>query len=347
MRIAFVTQNYLSQPHAWSNILAKNYLSAIQAEYQVHVLTTELKASGKSDGNILSFEGVTPKSGEIYLAYAEETGVSVADVRSFSRELIDHLIDKVDSYDLVCFFHDNFSPLWLGLPQVAPKAVLFTCWEKRQTETLVTRYSPFFHSLKGLCFFGEEDRDNFERLYPIPKHICTSTVGWTVMEPALQEASHESKSLITICTDDNSRDRTQEALQCIEEVRTDYNIPTEVDVLTPKASSHQAPPSIENSRAVVLAGGDSQISHLFDAWLRHKPVIIPGDSEKMRHFCEKSGGGMYYNSKAMLRGLIAWTLCYESESATIGDSGYEYVVGTNGQLLIQEFFKTLLKGNRK
>jgi hypothetical protein len=147
-----------------------------------------------------------------------------------------------------------------------------------------------------------------------------------------------------VCDDGTDKKMSDAAVQCLAEVRSDYKIDHTFAMITPESSPQEAEALIKDARALVLTGGETQLPWVFAAWRWGKPVILPGGSEKLRYFCDKSGGAMYYNSKAMLRGLLAWTLQYDKESLAIGESGASYLARNNGQTLLVDFIQSLGKG---
>jgi hypothetical protein len=63
----------------------------------------------------------------------------------------------------------------------------------------------------------------------------------------------------------------------------------------------------------------------YEAWLQGTPVVVNGNCEVTKRLCDRSGGGVYYYSKASFQAFLHWLKLNPSEAKLPGTSGYQYV----------------------
>jgi len=272
----------------------------------------------------------------------------------FTPALVQCLDQVKDQFDCFIFFTYLYYPTVMGLPKVASKSYLVATAHDESPFYFARTYAPLFHSLKGIIYLTEQERDLINRVYPVPGHVRQIKGGYGVKIPDALSSEQERRCherfhrhtdapfFLYLGRASESK-RCQELVHAFATLSDDYQIPCRLifaggmDFVLPEGRSNieyvgyldevEKTYLINRSLAIVNPSSTESLSIvLLEAWAHGKPVIVNGASEVMKDLCESSGGGLYYHSEAMFRGLLGWVYSHKKEAEELGYSGHHYVL---------------------
>jgi glycosyltransferase involved in cell wall biosynthesis len=271
----------------------------------------------------------------------------------FCPKLIQFLEDSYDKFDAFIFMTYLYYTTVAGVPKVADKAYLISTAHDEPPFYLARTYSKIFSSLKGLIYLAEEEKALLNKVYQIPSTVRQIAGSYGVPKPVPYTAAQEQEArkkyaflnegeyFIYVGRASVTK-RCHELMDAYQFMTHDYNIKSKlvfVGVMDLEIPEHrkdivsvgyatEMEKSIFLNNAVALVNPSSLESLsmvVLEAWMHELPVIVNGESTVMRGLCDRSGGGVYYHSNAMLKGLMAWTLSHGRERNLLGLYGKQYV----------------------
>jgi hypothetical protein len=337
MKVGVVTPIYtLDSPH-WVDLVVADYVEQLKQRHQLTVITTTASRSNQHEfaAGVVEQGSMTTvrhkaddalHSTSVHLNYVRESGLACDDPSTkkegnsiFSDELINFVVERKAEFDALLYFAESYYPLLLGLPQVADKAFLVSPTKQPEPAQFIKMYAPLFHSLRGIAFFSNEDRQDVNEVYPLPKQVLQTVCGRGFDIKRIDQKVTSPDILYF----DKGEGDTQVQVT-FAEMKKEYGAPGQLIVVKDGKSWHEA--LAQGARVVVIPGKDERWQSLaFEAWQWKTPVIIDAGNHEARRHCDLSGGGTYFHSAATLRGLMTWHLYYPEEAAIIGGHGSNFV----------------------
>ncbi|MBF0441991.1 MAG: glycosyltransferase family 4 protein, partial [Oligoflexales bacterium] len=233
------------------------------------------------------------------------------------------------------------------------KAYLVTTAHDEPSFHIKRIFSPLFASAKGLIFLAEKEKELVNRIYEIPPGVKQITGGYGVPDPVPLSADDELKlnkkykKLLELpyflfvgraCV----TKRCYELIEAYKRATDEYGMKTRLvfagfldmeldagrkDIVSVGFVSEQEKAFLmKHARALVNPSATESLSMvLLESWINDTLVIANGECEVMKELCDKSGGGVYYHSRAMFRGLLKWAYENEEASRRLGKTGHEFV----------------------
>ena len=288
----------------------------------------------------------------------------------FSPELIDSIEASYDSYDFFIFFTYLYYPTVIGLPKVADKAYLLSTAHDEPPLYFLRTYAPLFHSLRGIIYLSEDERNLVNRVYEIPSHVkqYDGIFGLDIPEPFSQEeeaiyqekfkeiledpfylylgrASESKRCFDMIHAYVMSKRNIQHKTRLIFAGSIEINIDVGRDDIVYLGFLTEREKSFLLRSCIALINPsplESLSLVLLEAWAHRTPVLVNGNCRTTKQLCDDSSGGLYYHSEAMFQGLLEWLYHNPSERQTLGKQGYDYVLDRyNWGKAKQEFLRSL------
>lgn len=377
-KVALIVQRYGEDIVGGAEGLARDLCHQMKDDWELTVLTSCAKdyrswenaydEGEDKDENvkIIRFPVQRPRDFEKYSALAPKTERSSfridfdQELRHFEEQgplcpkLIEYLEHHRDHYDIFLFFTYLYYPTVRGVSKVADKAYLISTAHDEPPFYFVRTYAPLFHSLKGLIYLTEEEKELINRVYEIPPHIKQIPGGYGVPDPAKltkNEQNELEKKFCEIISHPyflyvgraSQSKRCHELVDAYCKLTDDYNIASKLvfggllDFDLPSNRSDivnvgyltEKEKSFLLSRATALINPSSLESLsmvILEAWRHNTPVIVNGESDVMKGHCDRSGAGLYYFSKPMLKGLMAWTYYNQKQARELAQKGLDYVM---------------------
>jgi len=285
----------------------------------------------------------------------------------FVPKLTQYLEDSYDDYDVFLFFTYLYYPTVMGIPKVADKAYLITTAHDESPFYFVRSLAPIFASLKGIIYLAPEEQDLINQVYQVPEQVRQIPGGYGVPGPAMllppQQVYYLTKyrwifktPYLVYVGRVTPTKRCYEMIDTFNKMVSDYGIKSKLilvgplDMDLPEDSTNVVslgPVSekvksflLRHARALVNPSSLESLSMVtLEAWMHKIPVIINGESAVMRGNCDRSGGGLYYFSSSMCKGLMAWALGHKRECKALGGRGRTFV---ESNFSWQKVRKTLL-----
>ena len=252
------------------------------------------------------------------------------------------------------FFTYLYYPVVSGLPKVADKAYLVSTAHDEPPFYFARTYAPLFHSLRGIIFLSRGEADLVNRIYKLPPRVKQIMGGYGVPKPEVLTAADEAacrEKFASILTGPpfflylgraSTTKRCQELVHAHITTLADYRLQTKVvfagtmDFDLPKERKEVVSVGIVSAKektfllrhAIALVNPsalESLSMVILEAWMHGTPVIVNGSSTVMREHCIRANGGLFYESEAMFRGLLAWAAAHTYEGAILGRMGHAYV----------------------
>ena len=270
----------------------------------------------------------------------------------YTPELVEYIEKSKNDYDIFIFYTYLYYSTVVGASKVAAKSYLVTTAHDEPPFYFVRTYAPLFHSLKGLIYLSPAEKHLVNRIYEIPPQVQQIESGIGVapsVELTPLETSECLKKFQKILDVPYLLylGRIAHAKGCKDLLRhfcaiqaagnypiklvlagsTEIDIPERGDVeylgfVTEKEKAFL----LSRSRALINPSSLESFSIvIMEAWRYSRPVIVNAASDVMREHCDQSGGGMYYYSPEMLRGIIEWLLANKDLATEFGKKGSEYV----------------------
>jgi glycosyltransferase involved in cell wall biosynthesis len=103
---------------------------------------------------------------------------------------------------------------------------------------------------------------------------------------------------------------------------------------------------IRHARALVNPSPHESMSIvLHEAWRQKTPVVVNGNCEVTRNICERSGGGVFYYSKAGFQSLLKFLYSQADDAKKLGQNGYDFIRrGNNWDRIIGSIYKGISHG---
>lgn len=272
----------------------------------------------------------------------------------FAPSLINHLEQVKNEYDIFIFFTYLYYPTVMGLPKVASKSYLVATAHDESPFYFARTYAPLFHSLKGVIFLTDQEKELINRVYPIPPHIRQIKAGYgiTIPEDLTSQQKEECLNKFGSLIDTpyflylgraSETKRCHELIHAFSMMTDDYVLPCRLlfagslDFELPKGRNNiqylgyvsEVEKSFLLERCIALVNPSSTESLsivLLEAWAKKKMVIVNGASDVMAGLSNISQGGVYYHSEGMFRGLLAWAYFNHKQASEIGENGFRYVL---------------------
>ncbi|MDE1725692.1 MAG: glycosyltransferase family 4 protein [Thaumarchaeota archaeon] len=258
--------------------------------------------------------------------------------------LINFLKENKDNYDLFVFFTYLYATTYYGLPIVANKSILIPLAHD-ELPLKLSIYNKIFQNARGIIFHTEEEQKLIFNRFDIKK-IKSKLIGYGVDEltdiPSGFSLKHdlafpyllyvgridESKGcdeLISFFLKYNSENNSQLKLVLVGpkvfEFKKNENI-VHLGVLDEKEKSYV----IRKSLIFVMPSRYESFSiATMEAWLAKKPVLVNAKSEVLKAHCEKSNGGLYYETYEEFVECINLFLSSMSLLKQMGENGFDYV----------------------
>jgi glycosyltransferase involved in cell wall biosynthesis len=247
--------------------------------------------------------------------------------------------------DLICFTPYLYEPAARGLPLVGDRAVFHPAAHEEQPIHLPL-FQRVFRSARGLAFYTDTERHLVERLFPIastPQLVLGLGVDESRGDAETARAAlglGDRPFLHSQCRVDAGKGTTMLAeffaaykqrrpgpLALLLAGPVDDPPPPHPDIIVPgaldpdlmystfRASTAYVHPSAYESFSITL----------MDAWEAGRPVVVNGRCEVTKEHCQRSGGGLWFDSYAMFEAVLDRLLGDDALRATLGANGKAYV----------------------
>lgn len=286
---------------------------------------------------------------------AEEELAHFKDQGPECPELVAHLEKSYDKFDVFLFFTYLYYPTAVGITKVIDKAYLVSTAHDEPPFYFVRTYAPLFHSLKGIVYLSEEEQELINRVYRVPTNVKQIKGGYGVPMPAKISAVEEQQMRAKFSWMNDApyfiyvgrASRTKCVPNMIDAyayMTGDYHIATKLVYAGTFEDDLELPPNrsdmivlgyvTEKEKSFLLRHAVALINPspleslsmvVLEAWRHGVPVIVNGESLVMRGLCDRSGGGVYYHSQAMFKGLLAWAYQNAGLGRELGAKGKAYV----------------------
>ncbi len=262
----------------------------------------------------------------------------------YSSNLLNFIKNNQDDYVLFVFFTYLYATTYYGLPLVSNKSILVPLAHD-ELPLKLSIYKNTFESAKGIIFHTEEERDlvlnrfnvkdkklrligyGIDDLTDIPSNF---SFGYDLNYDYLLYVGRidESKGCVELVNfflryvyENNSKLKLVLVGPKIFEFSTSDNI-VYLGVLDEKDKSYV----IKKSLIFVMPSRYESFSiATMEAWLAKKPVLVNAKSEVLKGHCEKSNGGLYYETYDEFTACINLLVSNIDLQKQLGDNGYNYV----------------------
>jgi len=378
LRVAFVIQRYGEHVVGGAEQGCRQLAELMSNDWDVTVITTCAKnyltwenelPPGESHLNgvrILrypvakarNFEEFSAKANQLEHAShrlsADEEAQRFIDQGPYTPDLVESLIGHYHNFDAFIFYTYLYYTTAAGLPKVADKAYLISTAHDEPPFYFVRTYAPLFHSLRGIIYLSESERDLINRVYQVPEQVKQIPLGLGVpdrigltlaeteeLDEKFRDVFENGSCTLLYLGRIASAKGCKELISQIQEIYDHYSIP--VKLLLCGAAEFEIPkhPGIhylgylsEKEKVYLLERAAALInpSHLesfsiviMEAWKCETPVIVNRASLVMKEHCDRSKGGLYYCSTPMLAGIASWLLANKDAAKDLGRLGKAYV----------------------
>jgi glycosyltransferase involved in cell wall biosynthesis len=378
LRVAFVIQRYGEHVVGGAEQGCRQLAELMVSDWDVTVITTCAKnyltwenelPRGESNLNGVkiirypvaktrNFEEFSAKANQLEHAShrlsADEEAQRFIDQGPYTPELVDSLSEHYKNFDAFIFYTYLYYTTAAGLPKVADKAYLISTAHDEPPFYFVRTYAPMFHSLRGIIYLSESEKDLINRVYQIPDHIKQIPLGLGIPfhekiteeeiekfnEKYKQELSDSHCTLLYLGRIAPAKG-CRELISQIQEIYDHYGV--KIRLLLGGANEIEIPdhPSItylgflsEKAKVYLLERVSALVnpSHLesfsiviMEAWKCGTPVVVNRGSLVMKEHCDRSSGGLYYSGPTMLAGIAEWLIADPAEAKKMGMLGRHYV----------------------
>lgn len=377
MRVAFVVQRYGENVVGGAEQGCRQLAQMMSNDWNVSVLTTcasdymswqNVFPAGKSmDGKIQVHRfpvdkvrdfGTFSKSSSqqerfAYRLSADEEAQRFIDQGPYTPQLVSYIESKKDDYDVFIFYTYLYYTTVAALPKVASKSYLVTTAHDEAPFYFVRTYAPIFHSLKGIIFLSEAEKQLVNHVYKVPPHV-QQIVGGIGVPQRIEFSEQQFADLDRAFQQKIGKDpyvlyigRIAPAKGCREMIDSFIEFrqrcPTKVTLVLVGSSEIDIPDhefikylgyvdEREKSYLIQRSVGIINPSHLesfsiviMEAWEHGVPVIVNAASEVMKSYCDQSNAGLYYYSKSMLHAILEWSVANKDLREQLGQQGQKFV----------------------
>jgi len=378
LRVAFVIQRYGEHVVGGAEQGCRQLAELMSNDWDVTVITTCAKnyltwenelPPGESHLNgvrILrypvakarNFEEFSAKANQLEHAShrlsADEEAQRFIDQGPYTPDLVESLSGHYHNFDAFIFYTYLYYTTAAGLPKVADKAYLISTAHDEPPFYFVRTYAPLFHSLRGIIYLSESERDLINRVYQVPEQVKQIPLGLGVpdagklTEAEITELDKKYGDLLDLSHCNllylgriAPAKGCRELLAQIQEIYDHFGVrvklllggSTEIDI--PEHPSIKYLGFLTEKEKVFLLNRVSALinpSHLesfsiviMEAWKCGTPVVVNRGSIVMKEHCDRAKGGLYYSGSAMLAGIAEWLRANRDSAAELGRSGKAYV----------------------
>jgi glycosyltransferase involved in cell wall biosynthesis len=377
MRVAFVVQRYGADVVGGAEQGCRQLAQLMSKDWQVAVITTcaknyltwenELAAGEEADGGVTvyrfpverarNFADFSSKSAQIeqsaYRLSADDEAQRFIEQGPYSPAMVEFIEKNRDRFDRFIFYTYLYYSTVAGLPKVADKSYLITTAHDEGPLYFVRTFAPIFHSLRGLVYLSDAERDLVNRIYKVPSQVQQHTIGLGVAVPKTLGEDEKRAIQVKFSSLIGNGDFVlyigriapakgcREMLESFQKFRRHGN--RSLNLVLVGATEIEIPkdPAIhylgfvtEAEKSYLLSKCRALInpSHLesfsiviMEAWQHGRPVLVNAASEVMRNYCDRAEGGVYYYSPLMFEACLEWLSAYGHEANMLGSQGKEFV----------------------
>ena len=257
------------------------------------------------------------------------------------------LLDAVRATDadLVCFTPYLYEPAAKGIPLVADRAVFHPAAHEEQPIHLPL-FRRVFGAARGLAFYTGAERRLVERLFPVassPQIVLGLGVDESTGDAEVARESlglGDRPYLHTQCRVDAGKGTTMLAeffaaykarrpgpLALVLAGPVDDPPPPHRDIIVPGMLDEATMYGLFQASTVYVhpSAYESFSIALMDAWESGRPVLVNGRCEVTREHCERSSGGLWFDSYASFEASLDRLLADADLRARLGAAGKAYV----------------------
>jgi glycosyltransferase involved in cell wall biosynthesis len=377
MRVAFVVQRYGANVVGGAEQGCRQLAQLMAKDWQVSVITTcaknyltwenELASGEEADGDVTvyrfpverarNFSEFSSKSAQVeqnaYRLSADDEAQRFIDQGPYSPAMVEFIEKNRDRFDRFIFYTYLYYSTVAGLPKVADKAYLITTAHDEGPLYFVRTFAPIFHSLRGLIYLSDAERDLVNRIYKVPAQVQQHTIGLGVADPMklssnqIAEIATKFESIVGDgefvlyvgriapakgCREmleafQRYRRRGNKFLNLVLVGATEIEIPQDPSIrYLGYVSEAEKSYLLSRCRALINPSHLESFSIvIMEAWQHGRPVLVNAASEVMKNYCDRSDGGLYYYSPTMFDACLEWLSAYPHESNLLGSQGKEFV----------------------
>ena len=376
-RVAIVVQRYGKEIIGGAEGFARELAELMQHDWDVTIITTCAKdyrswknefPAGETNINGVKVRRFASAKERDFAAFSATT--SATENRAFRLtpeeekqhfieqgpycpELVEHLEEVYNQFDVFLFYTYLYYPTVFGIPKVADKAYLVSTAHDEDPFYFVRTYQHLLHSVRGIIYLTEEERELIQSLYNPPPSVKFIRGGYRVPEaidfPSSMEKEFRQKypfighiPYFLYVGRASPTKRCGDLFAAYARMTWEYKIPTKllfaglVDMDLPEGredmvelgfvSEEEKGFLMQHAAALVNPSSLESLSMvILEAWRYGTPVIVNGESPVMRGHIERCSGGLYYQSLPMFSGLMAWAYQHPREGRILGSQGKEYV----------------------
>ena len=270
----------------------------------------------------------------------------------YAPPLFEYLAQHSSDYDVVVFFTYLYASTYFGLEQVSDRAVLVPCAHEEPWIRLQL-FRKMFQMPQAFVFQTEEERDLVCRLFSVadaPHRVAGAGVSeprtapdaerfWQSTGRAMQR---DTPLLVYLGRVDASKG-CDVLLDHFRRFRADVpELPVQLALVGPLHMEVPCQAEVtvlgmvpEDRRYDALAAADIVVNPspheslsltVLESWSVARPALVNGSCAVLRGQCQRSNGGLYYQSYAEFRETMRFLLANRDTARQLGKQGQQYVL---------------------
>ncbi len=262
----------------------------------------------------------------------------------YSTKLFEHLEEIYQENDIFIFFTYLYATTYFGLPLVAGKAILIPTAHE-EPYLYLELFRSLFKMPQAIVYNTETERDIVHRALH-NERVLSIVTGTGVNMPAKvnpdafrQKYQLQGDYLLYVGRVSQSknvpelvdffirfREERAQSLKLVIAGKSNIMLPTHPDIiLTGYISEREKYNAIAGATALIIPSLYESLSIItLEAWLQKKPVIVNNKCEVTKRLCQKSNGGLYYDSYDEFSFIVNRFIADTSLCNKLGYHGYQY-----------------------
>jgi glycosyltransferase involved in cell wall biosynthesis len=391
VKVAFVVQRYGQEVVGGAEHICRRIAEHLHHRIELEVLTTcavdyvtwtDQYPPGKEQVNgvtVLRFVVDSPRDIRRFDQLSETIvgGNNTPDLQDrwmraqgpYSTQLLSHLVEHSNKYDLIVFFTYLYATTYFGLDVARAPAILVP-FAHEEPWIHFGIFRRMFQIPKGFVFQTEEERDLVSHLFGV-ESADKILAGAGVDEPAAAPNSErfwraagatlrqDTPLALYLGRVDPSKG-CDSLLDYFARFRRDVpELPIQLALV---GTTHMEIQKTTNVAATGPIYGDARFDAicaadvvinpspheslslvLLESWLLGRPVLVNGACSVLRGQCLRSNGGLYYERYEEFREALRFLLEHRAIARQIGAQGQQYVLAHYRWSLVADAYMALMQ----